>query len=746
LATHWKVPRAKQENIKFVIASLPDPVHTHMALLFDRSIEAIQKAAQANGYLFSRAWMPWDISTHSESTDFTVRMAQAKFRDQVETLPGLMIFQRPGDIPAKAATILFVFVVGETPTGGLRIEQFQNALKIRQSILAGAGPSLDEVKRLRIYGPTFSGSLLSLDTILYDQRNKGFLTILIRSGSISSYRAVRDFVEKTKKQWPDPKTDPDCEAKATHIGRPDFATFQFSDEYQEFYLSVFFSHREHLHSHVAVLSEDETAFGNLGQNGAEKQSTEKSDGCPPEPPPPVFRFVRLSFPREIAQLRDAYQHNIKIQSAADSVKNPQQNALALSLSVTGNDDDSVAAYAPLQTPLSQESILQEMVAALRKQHAKVVIIRAADPLDMIFLSRYLRQNYPQARLVTVGADLLMVHDSYDPRFHGILAVTTYPILTESHFPTLRRSSDADKQEEVQRLFPDSYSVGDFNALQSLLAPKAETETNLLPAAGYAQFGLPSFLHADEDEWRAHLWLTTVGRDGYWPVAVLDEVSPNILQKIENKEATRVKQNEANKEGTEGIRKPESNIRAASTPEPASSYSVHFSVGWTIFWILTCGLTVFVAFLLAFPGAFSRSEVLGRFGGYGSRARNCLLFTGSLLLLLAQTLFVFPAVVWFGHFGRLSELVDGLGLVMACYVISAASLGVACYRGFRKRKSPALANAGAVLCVATIVATVLFTHRLWSAKLGNDLGVFAYRYINVGSGVSPLLPLLFLLAA
>ena len=63
LSKHWYVPQAEQSKIKFVIASLPDPVHTHMALQFDRSIETIQSSAQANGYLFSRAWMPWDIST-----------------------------------------------------------------------------------------------------------------------------------------------------------------------------------------------------------------------------------------------------------------------------------------------------------------------------------------------------------------------------------------------------------------------------------------------------------------------------------------------------------------------------------------------------------------------------------------------------------------------------------------------------------------------------------------------------------
>ena len=230
--------------------------------------------------------------------------------------------------------------------------------------------------------------------------------------------------------------------------------------------------RHHLHSNVAILSEDETASGNQEPQSTdiEKPPTKTPDPCGAEPKPERrFDYVRLYFPREVAQLRDAYQREVKIQSGADGVKNPTQSGLALSLGATGNDDDSVAAYAPLQTPLSQESILQGIVATLRKEHARIVIIRGTDPLDVVFLSRYLRQNYPQGRLVTVGANLLMIHDAYDPRFHGILALSPYPLLTGASFPIPMRAS-TDVKQEVHRLFPDSYSVGNFNALQSLLAP------------------------------------------------------------------------------------------------------------------------------------------------------------------------------------------------------------------------------------------------------------------------------------
>jgi hypothetical protein len=723
------VPRSQRGNIKFVIASLPDPVHTHMALLLDRGIESIQQAAQVSGYLFSRAWMPWDIATHAESTDFTVRMAQEKLRDRKESLPGLMIFRMFGGDPASPQRYLFVFVVGETSTGGLHVEQFENALKIRQRILADAKRDLPEANILRISGPAFSGSLASLETILNAQRHDQFSTILIRSGTISSCRAASDFRESISMHWPS-------------AGKPNFATFQFSDAYEEFYLKFFFRNRIGAHSHVAILSEDETAFGNQEVGRRPKaQSAEKADPCEIKLPPSLQdgNFVRLYFPREIAQLRDAYQRNVKEQSGTDGKKDPQ-SVLPLSLSVTGNDDDSVASFAPLQMPLSQESILQSIVATLRYEHVRVVIIRGADPLDVIFLCRYLRQNYPQARLVTTGADLLMIHDFYDPRFHGILAVTPYPLLAGAHFPE-QKDGDGDRNPDIHRLFPDSSSAGSFNAFLSLLAKSPETESENLPSASYAEFGLPSFLQPEDAPgearpWRAHLWLTAVGQEGYWPVSLLEDVPESVLREKD---------------------KPEPSIPAVegapvAPPEP---YSVHFSIGWTLLWLSSFGLTVVLAFFLLFPPASSRFEILARFRVFLDapnrfKSRNCLLFTLSLFLLASQTVFLFPAIVWLGRFGLLgegpSEIVHGLERVAVSYLISAGCLGVACYLGFMKRGSAVLARTGAWACGAAMVVTALFTAFNWSRKLGTGLGAFVYRYINVSSGVSPSLPVLFLLAA
>jgi hypothetical protein len=48
-------------HMHYAIALTPDPRHTHLSPFFDRSIEAIQQAAQDDGYTYNSSWMPWAI-------------------------------------------------------------------------------------------------------------------------------------------------------------------------------------------------------------------------------------------------------------------------------------------------------------------------------------------------------------------------------------------------------------------------------------------------------------------------------------------------------------------------------------------------------------------------------------------------------------------------------------------------------------------------------------------------------------
>ena len=56
----WGFPvGAGQVDVTAIIATVPDPVHTHLALAFDRTVAAILQAASDGDYVSSYYWLPW---------------------------------------------------------------------------------------------------------------------------------------------------------------------------------------------------------------------------------------------------------------------------------------------------------------------------------------------------------------------------------------------------------------------------------------------------------------------------------------------------------------------------------------------------------------------------------------------------------------------------------------------------------------------------------------------------------------
>ena len=47
------------EGMRLMIVTIPDPRHTHLSLQFDRTLEAIQQAAQDEKYTYDSSWLPW---------------------------------------------------------------------------------------------------------------------------------------------------------------------------------------------------------------------------------------------------------------------------------------------------------------------------------------------------------------------------------------------------------------------------------------------------------------------------------------------------------------------------------------------------------------------------------------------------------------------------------------------------------------------------------------------------------------
>jgi len=438
----------------FIIALVPDPVHTHLALVFDRTIDVIEEAVQDEGYIFDRALTPWDRKAHPDPDDYESRLEGEEYQKGREELPGLIAFH--GDSEGKW---LFVLVVAETPTSGVREKQFENAIGMISSatgvdIGAGWKVNLQKEPGLRILGPTFSGSLHSLRKLLTCGTDiapkRCYPLVSIHSGTVSSRDAILSFDEDEQIQRFNIHFVSLHESDDVMIDR--FVEFLTGRSYERNERGLGYATRD-----VAILSEDETTYGRW--NGPESkrdcntEAAASDQGC----------ILKLNFPREISQLRAAYQDSLTTTPPTSQGRSTPGGTLPPNFSVPGSDDDTVTPYSAKQMPLSQESVLLAIVSELQKHKIKFVILRATDPLDTLFLSQFLRSAYPQGRVVTIEADLLFRRVASDPQLHGVLALSTYSLAPKANhfFRTFENQYE-------ERIFPSSLQVGTYNATRSLL--------------------------------------------------------------------------------------------------------------------------------------------------------------------------------------------------------------------------------------------------------------------------------------
>ena len=190
LSCNAKLAVSGIEEPGILIAIAPDPAHTHLSLFFDRTMEALEKGAQNAGFLYERSWLPWDPQTHPESDNFLLREGEKQWRQIQESEPGILIFRKSGD--ARWGKLI-VLVVGEQPTGGVNPQQFKSAIRYVTELMSGvSNSSADEesaLNTLRIIGPTFSGSLISLQDLLTCAAPTDYpcsASQLLLSGTVSS--------------------------------------------------------------------------------------------------------------------------------------------------------------------------------------------------------------------------------------------------------------------------------------------------------------------------------------------------------------------------------------------------------------------------------------------------------------------------------------------------------------------------------------------------------------------------------
>lgn len=559
-------PGTFNSRVHFAVAIVPNPVQTHLPLFFDRAVEAIQQAAQDENYAYDSSWFPWTQRQTSYESMSDEEKAESQETEQ-QRQPGVIIFRRglnsetveklyqcellldnttgpcatppggssPGD---PYGTALVVFVIGEQPTGGISDPQFDRALQWMQILQPDHSQNL-----LRILGPTFSGSLPSLARKLDNATLKQFgQGVDIYSGSVSSEVSVHWFELFLK-------TRQEELAKQGLPRQLTFRTFSEGDSLMTDRFLCYLQGAGYNLSRVAILSEDETAFGKAPAPPTAPKSPGGAKNDPGQPPNREQSSPRcggqnadgagsptyLYYPRDIATLRSAYERQSIFTAGKQSNSSAPSTTLRTDLSEPVSvEHDTVRTYAGQLTPLAQESVLFGITNMLENKRIEFVILRSSNTLDQLFLSEFLRRSYPGARIVLDGADLLFRKGMEGASLRGVMLLSTYPLLTwtQDAAPLIRG-----QRARSYRIFPQDFAEGTYIAARELFEPPANAtdpseERSSIAIADYAppraardmvtaEDKDPTARIHEADNRRPATWISVVGHRQFWAVAVLN---------------------------------------------------------------------------------------------------------------------------------------------------------------------------------------------------------------------------------
>jgi hypothetical protein len=677
-----------------LIVTVPDPVHSDLAMWFDRSVDTIVLAAQQSGYnRDSSFWLPWSANPADAAPDCSSRLLRDQAVESRNREPGLLVFQGEDDDQGVPKSLLLVFLVAETPTAGVNKVELSKAV---DDIFDWRLPS-----PIAVAGPVFSGSVHSFMRTLNEIGIRRRVQFNIQSGSITSTGAVDDLGHHCE------NNSQSCKTAETTL---------WDDYTRECGLFDFLQPQARSSRRLAFITETGTFFGSPVQKpDSEDESAPNICGVPANDSAWIERVahkrkdrvIQLQFPRGISHLREAYEENEGIwgQTGNQAAGVPEQ-FLPLNLKESptlGGDKPPI--FATAQTPLSQEMELTSLSRDLRDENVKYAVIQATDPLDIMFLIRYLKRANPSKQLVVLEPDLLFLRALGDFAPRGLLAMSSYPLF-------LRNQHWTSPHTAQRVLFPDEYAEALYNACVILLghsdaaleAPQSNKPTNNShPDDNIAGRWSP-------DKGVAPLWFMMVGRDGYWPIDIKLNHNDKSQDPLPNQE-----------------------------PLPS---------GYRIVWLVLIALSILYPLLLWLA---DRSDLLwlGRFRLSGCVDRQISqrafwLFCGAVLILFAQFVATFP--VWRAH--RVSWIVyvtDGLSVLL---LIAAVTWLVPKIFSNQKIRRAGLREPFVLSAIVILSGCAIFLWFWWHAVTANSYYAFFLRYrsAQLWSGVSPVLPLILLVVA
>jgi hypothetical protein len=737
-------------KIHVIIAAVPDPIHTHLALQFDRDIDALVQAAGDNGYVPSYFWLPWPSPAATPVEGSTSREG-AEQDPAREHQPGLIVFKHvsehepeKGYLRSNYFDVIYLFLVGETPTLGTDGAQLRNAFQAEVE-LRRADPSatfsMKGAKELAIIGSNASGSAASL--------REGIEASHLKLESASGRRLDVNIAGSTSTDLAnDLLSENSMQGKGVKHAAGDVKYISFGEdtnfEIQKL-LSALSCSGHHL-ERVALLFEDTTVYGASGATKAGNQSNASPQQFQHAPCTQIVDStigspVIIRFPREISLLRNAHADGDDQQDGhAKSVPSP---FLHLSLKDPGATD-TVPQFSSEDMPLSQEAQLMAIGRQLQRNHTEFIVINASNVLDQIFLAQFLRRACPDARLVLPGGDLLYEREAQNRPFIGAVTFSPYGLVSLT-------SSGRQGSSVPVRAFADSTTEAYFNAASFTFW---NGDASLLHLANYSNpLQQGSSKHAS-------LWATTIGTDGYYPLAIVDDCASNVARTLPTitspsltkprvcQAATDIDSHSFLQSITEFLHPRGGDTSARPYRYPAQS--------WQALCVLIGLLCLAHAAAISFPNYWSPlTRDLAIAEGDHRGRRSMYIYVGSTMLFCMAFLTGYPIYPCFRLFHPSWHIASySLWVFVTGFVALIATLRKT-YRYFRPRDvDEEVADKNSIF-VVNLLATVslvavpcLWAHICNTEQVDKQYSYvgtfFSYRCLHPGSGVSPLVPVLLIL--
>jgi hypothetical protein len=462
-------------KIEYLIATVPDPKDSRLDYMFDRYLDVIQLAIGEAGYTFDHYWLPWDRSRTAAPVGLPADPKSPQMAMATRYLydPGVILFR--GD-----KRVLLLFLVGETPTGGIHKVAFQNALWQIEELAGWRESKAKEAaeKELRIISPSFSGSADSLATLLKTWIN-GYETppkVRIVSGSATSINK-NDLLDKIG--W----EGVSFQTTVLNVQEANDKLYAYLRDIDPQ------SRRVDDGPHIALLSEASTGHGQSVR--AELQGP----------------ILSLTFPLHISQLRVEAARQSPSRDEAAKALAAKDFDLALPMSEAGSpaSKDIVPLFSPVET-VTMKLALDEALSAIHRERIRYVGVTATDVQDRIFLVREIRKHCPNAMIFIQTDDLLYLHPESNLDFQGALVASTYPLFGLNQLWTYPFAGGKSRLQ-----FSTYTAQGMYNATLALLDKK-----DLM-----LEYGSPFYKYKDGETRYPALWLGVIGRNGIWPVKTFD---------------------------------------------------------------------------------------------------------------------------------------------------------------------------------------------------------------------------------